>query len=324
MNFDLMRRINLWFNLEGLENIIFESELMVASSKIDVAMVYNEYSRKLENKNKFASDELKKIARRLKANQNKYDVYEEYVDKVTLNLLKTAEAKGLSTSLVLQEYAPIRKLALKNKKSIKSALMVPLVLFVFITLILSNITSKFEVSAGTIDFSPLALFLMHYYSVINFGVFLGVVAAFFYFPNKVPVLSAIYNKLDSLLAISLSQTLLMAGMSAKDVIPMIRRQFNITDRKGKGDFEELVTILNDLKFLSVYEAADLELALQYGKFEEMLTEKKEKRFEETVRFGELVGEVVKNFSIVLLAIPLSQFVLIIMDLVTKATSMAGQ
>lgn len=320
MNPDFFRSFHLWYNRETIQDVIFEAELMVASSEIDVAIVINKYASKLETEKPFAADELKSIARRLKANQSKLKVYADYMDKEIVNLLSTAEGKGLSTGPILEEYAPIRKIAVRNSKMIKAALTLPFFLFVFITIVLSVILQKLTAAENSIEFSPVSHFIMHNFIAINSVVLVGLIGAFFYIPHKLPILSKVYTKLNALLAISLASTMFDIGVSAKDVIPIIRKQFDIVPTKGKGDIAELTAILGEKKFLTPNEMADLELAMEYGNFEKMLANKKEKKFEEATRFSELVGEIVKNFSLIVMATPIFQFVVIILDLVAKSTS----
>lgn len=324
MSFDPIRSINMFFNRSTIEEVLFESELMVATSKIDVSIVINAYASKLAASKPFASEELKSITKRLKGNQNKFNVYEEYVDPSIISLLKIADQKGLSASTVLKEYAPIRKISVRNYSRIKSALTMPMVIFLAITMILSSIASKLGDARTAIDFSPVSLLLLDNFISINMFLFIILIGAFFVFPRKIPLLSKIYQKLDSLLAVSLAQTMYSAGLSSKDIIPMLRRQFKIHDEKGRGDIAELVKLLGDNKFLTPNEMADLELAMDYGQFDPMLSEKKEKKVEDAKQFSELIGEIVKNFSTVVVAVPILQFVIIVMDLVMKSTSMVSQ
>ncbi|MCL4432129.1 MAG: hypothetical protein M1300_07405 [Epsilonproteobacteria bacterium] len=324
MIFDPIRAINMFLNRETIEEVLFESELMVATSKIDVSMVINAYASKLASVKPFASEELRNITKRLKGNQNKYNVYADYVDPAIISLLRIADQKGLSASTVLKEYAPIRKISMRNYNRIKSALTMPMIIFIAITMILSSIASKLGEARSAIDFSFFTLFILDHFVVINMILFVLLITAFFVFPRKVPILSKIYQKLDSLLAVSLAQTMYTSGLSSKDIIPMLRRQFGIMEEKGRGDIAELVKLLSDCKFLTPNEMADLELAMDYGQFDPMLNEKKEKKIEEARQFSELIGEIVKNFSTVVVAIPILQFVIIVMDLVMKSTSLVSQ
>lgn len=323
MNFDLTRFIKMALNRETIEGVLFESEFMVAATKIDPSIVINKYASKLTESKPFVAEELKVVAKRLKANQNKFIVYSEYVDNSILLLLKSADQKGFSTSEILKEYAPIRKIAVRNQSRIKSALMVPLVIFIFITLLLNSVAGKLSEAKNAVEFSWLSLTVMDHFLLINFTLFSLLVAGFFYYPRKLPILSKIYEKLDSLLAVSLSQTMYAAGFSSRDIIPMLKNQFGIIEEKGKGDIAELVRLLGDNKLLSVNDMADLELAMEYGQFDNMLLDKKEQKFEEAKQFSEMVGDIVKNFSILIISAPIFQFVMIIMDLVTKSTSMAA-
>ena len=189
MNSDFLRFFHLWRNRETIEDVIFEAELMVASSEIDVAIVINKYALKLEVDRPFAAEELKSIAKRLKANQSKLKVYSDYMDKEIVHLLMTAEGKGLSTGPILEEYAPIRKIAVRNGKMIKAALTLPFFLFVFITVVLSVIVGQLRAAENAIEFNPVSLFILHNFIIVNFFLLVGLIVAFFYFPHKLPILS---------------------------------------------------------------------------------------------------------------------------------------
>lgn len=324
MSFDPARSIRMFFNRAAIENVIFKAELMVAASKIDPSIVIGKYADKYAKSKPFASGELKSIARRLKANHPKQKVYAEYVDRTILSLLEIADQKGLPTSTILEEYAPIRKIALNNQGRIKSALTMPLVLFVLIVLVLGVIADQLGTARTAIEFSPVSLFFMDNFTLFNAVLFVALIVGFFIYPRKIPVLSTVYRKLDSLLAVALVETMHVAGLSSSQIIPVVRHQFSIPYKKGNGELEQLVAILGESRLLNTEDMADMELAMSYGQFNQTLTEIKEQKVEEAKQFSDVVGDVVKNFSLLVMAAPIFQYVIIILDLVTKSTSMVSQ
>ncbi|OGS70691.1 MAG: hypothetical protein A3F91_09260 [Flavobacteria bacterium RIFCSPLOWO2_12_FULL_35_11] len=298
---------------------------MADTSQVDVALIMTKYAKKLAAANPFVANELISICKSLKSTQKKHIVYQGYLGEDVITLLSIANAQKLASGPILQEYAPIRKIVIENAKTIKTALTLPLLLSVFVVLILAAVISKLSAAESVIQFSPISVFLMHNFAVINLVFITGLMASFFYIPKKVPILSRMYKKLDALLAISLASTMFNIGLAAKAVIPIIRKQFNITKHQdGRGDIAELAQLFEEENFFSLLESADIELAMEYSKFESALEEKKNDKLADANRFGTLIGDIVKNFALFVMAMPIFQFLIIILDLIQKSTSMAAQ
>lgn len=319
----MLRGVQLWWNRDSIEDTIFKSEITANASKIDAAEIMKRYASKIEEKKPFAANELRSIAKRLKANEKKFKVYADYLGSDMITLLTIAEQKSLSSGAILKEYAPIRKIALKNLRTIKSALTAPLLLFVFITTVLGFVISKFAIASTSIEFSFLSNLFIHHFMSINSTLLILLIIAFFIVPKKVPILSKAFTKLESLLAVSLITTMYSIGLSSQEVIPIVQKQFDLDIERGRGDLNELVRILGDCEYLSLYDMADIEMAMEYGKFNETLLEKRDEKTEEAERFGDLIGEIVKNFSLLIMAAPVLQFVIVILDLMAKTAARVG-
>lgn len=328
MSLDLKRKFHLLIHRQQIEDIIYRSELMVDSSKIDVSLVLTEYANRFAAKKKFISDELKTITKRIRRHEPKYSVYTDYVDHTTLNLINAAIAKGLSSTVMIRLYTPMRKLILKNEKRIRSALKIPLAMMIVMIFMLGGIIGEFKKTAGSIDYSFLSLFIMDNFYVINVSVLITISVLLIYYPRRVPVVSKVYKKLDALLSVTLVHALMEVGTPGKEIIPVIRRQFGLPQQKRAsnvdelGSLDDLVLLMEKNKHLDEYEGADLSMSLHYGKFNETFIEIKEKKTEEVVMVGEMSTDIIKNFSIFLMAFPLFQFILVMMDMVSAASSMA--
>lgn len=311
------RSIELFLNREKIEDTIFHAELMAESSKQDISAIYIKYANRI--KNDFIADEIRHIARQIKGNHKKVTVYQEYLSSELIRMLELTTKEKIAPGPIFTEYAPIRRLAQKNKNKIKSALAIPMGIYLFVIFLLSTVMSNVEQAKSNIDFSAVSLFMFDYFFVLNIIIFIGVAFSFFVIPHKVPILSRAFQKIDALVAVALT-TSLMNLIPVKDIIPLIKKRFSLSMEKGRGDIAELVGVLEYGKFISGHDAADLEIAMLYGDVNKMLLEKKEDKNEDAKQFGDIVGDLVKTLSNLLIALPAFQFVFIVLDLLSSASS----
>lgn len=314
---NIEKALELFLHREKIEDTIFHAELMAESSKQDISTIYLKYANRI--KNDFVANEIRDIARQIKGNHKKVSVYRDYLSSELIHMLELTTKEKIAPGPIFTEYAPIRRLAQKNKNKIKGALAIPMGIYLFVIFLLNAVMSNIEQAKSNIDFSAVSLFMFDYFFVLNIFIFIGVAFAFFVIPHKVPVLSRAFQKIDALVAIALT-TSLMNLIPVKDIIPLIKKRFSLSLKNGRGDIAELVAVLESGKFLSGHDAADLEIAMLYGDVNKMLLEKKEDKNEDAKQFGEIVGELVKTLSNLLIALPAFQFVFIVLDLLASASS----
>jgi len=306
----------MWFK-KLIQDTIFDAELMKARSTVDEKIILANYATELNIP--FVKQELQKIIRRLRNNQEKHVVYRQYFPKDVVTLFNTPKA---DIGRIVKVYAPIRRIVDKNYQAIKSALLIPLVIYIFIISILGGVVSELK-QTKTIILDGLPGLLMDHFMLINVLVLIGVVSAFFIFPKKLPLISTAFKKLDGLLALSLVETLMGINVAMPTIIGAVKKQFDIVSKRADGDIAELADILQAAGFINQKDKADIKLSAAYTNKNEIIALKKEDRLEESKRFSEMVGEIVKHFSIVIMSIPIIQFVIIITQMTQKASEKLG-
>lgn len=306
----------MWFK-KLIQDTIFDAELMKARSTVDEKIILANYATELNNP--FVKQELQKVIRRLRNNQEKHIAYRQYFPNDVVTLFNTPKA---DIGRIVKVYAPIRRIVDKNYQAIKSALLIPLIIYVFIISILGGVVSELK-QTRAITLDGLAGFLMDHFMLINIVVLIGVVSAFFIFPKKLPLISTAFKKLDGLLALSLVETLMGINVAMPTIIEAVKNQFGIVSKRVDGDIAELADILQKAGFINQKDKADIKLSAAYTNKNEIIALKKEDRLEESKRFSEMVGEIVKHFSIVIMSIPIIQFVVILTQMTQKASEKLG-
>lgn len=307
----------LWYR-KLIQDTIFDAELMKARSTVDEKIILANYATELDVP--FVSREIHKVIRRLKNNQEKHVAYRQYFPADVIMLFSTPK---VDIGRLVKTYAPIRRLIDKNTRAIQTALMLPIGLFVFIVIILGIAIGEIMGSGISEPTGITAVIANHFY-LINMIMLVVFALGFFAFPRKLPILKGAYRRLDSLLALSLIEIQLQLNVAMPMVISAIKKQFGIHIKRGSGYIDELVDVLSKAKLIDRKDRADIKLAAAYTDKIEIITLKKEDRLDDAKRFNDIVGDLVKQISVVFMAIPVIEFLLVIFQLGTSVTGLLGQ
>lgn len=307
----------IWYR-KLIQDTIFDAELMKARSTVDEKIILANYATEIGIP--FVSKELHKVIRRLKNNQEKYVAYSEYFPPDVIMLFSTPK---VDIGRLVRTYAPVRRLIDKNSRAIQAALMLPLVLFTFIVLVLGGAISEFK-GSGISDFTGVAGVIANHFYLINTILLFAFILGFFIYPRKLPILKGAYLRLDSLLALSLIEIQLQLNVTMPMVIAAIKKQFGIQTKKGSGYIDELVDILDNAKLINRKDKADIKLAAAYTDKIEIITLKKEDRLDDAKRFNDIVGDLVKQISVIFMVIPAIEFLMVLFELGGNAAGQLGQ
>jgi len=318
--------MGLFQNNKEIEKIIFRAELLATASGISIFEILEKYAIDLKKEDRKKAFTLSEISKKLRVGKKRWDVYKNIISKEILDLLKIAEEKSIPSGVIIKEYAPIKNITEKYINSVKSSLKSPLIIFILLSLIFSVVVEKFRVvdTIGSTGLSDASLFIMNNFLFITGIILVIMVYLFLAIPQKLPVLKIVFDKLNSMLALSMVATMFKIGYSGEEITPVMMKQFKLKKTKKRySGAEELIETLRENKYLSTFESADIKIAISLGEFENSISSILKERLDDTESLKATVGEFIKNATTILLAIPILLAMFILADVMLIVTSMIG-
>lgn len=311
---------------EKVAEILMRAELVSQKNGTSVFETIELYSNEIKKEEKKASSILMKIAKKLRFGKKRWVAYKGYLDDDLLKLLSIASSKSIASGVIFSNFAPIKEISMKYKKSIKSGFYAPLIQFVALSFVFNFVVSEFKIlnSMGNTHLSSASMFIIDYFLYITFAITAIIGYFFFIKPTSLPLLKGVFNKLDSMLALSTVSTMFDVGYSSSDVFPLIVKQFKIKKSSSYGkNAGGLVKLLRVNEYINSFESADIKLSIENGTLEESISGILKSRLDEVDLLRDMVKQVVSNISLSLIALPVFMAGSVFIDVLTLITSIAG-
>jgi hypothetical protein len=138
-----------------------------------------------------------------------------------------------------------------------------------------------------------------------------------------PMLKTIFDKLNSMLTLSTIKTMTDIGYSPGETIPILTKQYNLKKSKKQNDASGLMVLLSQNNFIDAYEGADLKISISNGNFTDALKRLLKERLDNIQALNETVSEVIKNMTVLLIAIPLILTMTVLADVMALISDMIG-
>ena len=307
-------------NKNEIQYIIYRAEIASPIVNKSVSILLDEYMETLTNldypKYKYTIHKLGEISRRIKSGVEKEEIYKDYLPKEIIVLLKTAKNSGLNsvTSSIFKEYVPAREIGDKLRRRIKRSLTFPFIMYILASTGFYFLIEKFTVimSGGIVKVDDSVVWISE-----NYPYFVTIYGAIFFIllvviPDKSPLTKKVFNRIEALLAVAITNILYRLNQSAGSIIPIIIQSFNTGKYHRRGsDVKALSTMLYKAKYVDGLEASDMINAEFIGGDEDnekslknILRKILKNKQEEADELSDIIGDTVKSISILLIAFPL--------------------
>jgi hypothetical protein len=286
-------------------------------------LLLRKYALEIKKENKSASIKMEQISKSIEKGKSKINSYEDYLDKEIIRLIKVAEEKKIPEGVVFKQYSPVKKMADKYKKKIKTSLYSPIAVYAVISLVFSNVLQNFaslnDIGEG---FSGASLYLMDNYLYITGSILAVLIYLLMTIPEKLPVLKKIFHLLDSIIALTVVAIMVeKMGYSSSEVISMMKKNYNlIPKRRIENNAEGLVNLLKQNKIISPFEGADIKLSIEFGKLGSSIDDILENRLSDIDMLDKITEEIVKNISLIMSALPFLLTLIVFKDILRILTS----
>ncbi|MBX6424106.1 hypothetical protein [Thermosulfurimonas sp. F29] len=317
----LLTRMRKRFYAGDVERTIYRAEETAMRAGVGANRILEQYIRFLRASQPGLADALREVHESLNrcGLGNKAAAYRGFLPQEVTSLLRLAETKGLDTTKFLGEFALVRTLVEKQKRTVRAGLTVPVLMACLIAGILGAIAGRFKAHAATLHLGSVSVFIASHFHLIAYLLIGGMAFVFFRFPHRVPLLKRIYRVLDSVLVVGVINIMYRAGFSFTEIAPLVANQFNLGAVPSKA--QALIDALVRRGILTPLEGADLLVALEYTKPEELLNILRDRKLEEAARISEQTGEVVKNVAILFSVIPIGLFLIVMFSVMMGAMSL---
>lgn len=309
-----------------IQEIIFKAEITADRVGDSVMVILAQYAEDLKPTNPKISEKLTAMVRMLKNGRKRWDAYGVYIDQDVAQLLKMADKKNIPVGLIINSYVPAKAQSVKYTKGIRKALIAPVVTYIITTLLLGYAVDNFKkpIEDKVLTVSDTIMLLMNNYYVINF-VFIGFVAALLItIPHKLPGLKAIFVKLESILALATIDAMLSIGYSTSEIIPEIKKQFNIQSDPKRRNVDGLVEMLSKKNYISPFESAEIKIMTKQDDPKIAIKAIVADRKEEAAKISESISKLISTMAVLLVGIPallmISVFVAFLQSAISLGTS----
>lgn len=309
---------------QRIEEIIYNAEINSANVGTSVMELLSEYASELKHEKPQIAAKLVGLTKELRAGVKRWDAYKPYVDESVLVLLNIAEASSIPSDKIIRDYAPVRRITAAHEKTIRRNMLGPTGGAAFITALLSYSVSQFKkpIDSGMIVLPDNILFMMDYYTLINFTVVFLISGVIIAFPRKIPMLKGIFDKLDSLLALSIIRTMILVGYSSDDLIPVIKKQFKI-DHKVEGQgIVGLVELLRFKKYITAEEAAEIKITMRNSDPIRPMAQYIKEREGDGEVYTKEAGKAVSTMAMLMTAVPVLMLVSILVAFLFASVEMS--
>lgn len=313
-----------------LVRIITRAEITGDVLKTSVSGVIKNYTKDLAdlnyNKNKATIQKLNIVIKKLEDAQDRSRVYSGILPKDVLGFISEAEMLGSGkSSHIFKDYLPIKELGEKSLKKLKRKMIFPFVIFALATMIFNVVVGKFLpiAEAGTIDFSTASLFVMKNFLLIN--MLWGAFFAFFFLaiPKKIPMIKQLFSEIEGMMAVSNVIILHRLSYGASEMIQPLMNRFGLEKFAPRNhDINGLTGMLYKGSLLTDLQASDIRNSGSVtAQLEPALLMVFEEKRENVLLMGEVLDEVVKNMTILLIAVPVFSMLYVIISLLMGAMSL---
>jgi hypothetical protein len=313
------------FDRKSIQDIIFRAES--TSNAIGVSMIelLDKYAEELKETKPSISSKISAITKQLKSGKKRWDAYKEYVDGDVLELLKIAENKSIPAGVIINSYIPVKSMTSEYRKNIRSNLMGPIggALFLISLLGYSVMQFKKPIDDGMVVVSDSIVTIASHYYLFNYSFIIVAASLLFLFPHKMPVLNKIFKKLDSLLAIATIETMMQVGYAAAEIIPSIKKQFDLSYEPKQRNIDGLTALLRDAKFITPEESAEIKIATTHDDPKKSLQRLMVERTKDADALSAEIGKTIKTITLVLTAMPVMMMVAVMVSFLTAATQTAA-
>lgn len=315
-----MKRLS-GFNLstKKVRDTLVRAEIVSQQAGTSVMETIDQYAKELSKSDRPVARQLETIARQLRKNRKRYMVYAPYMDKDIITFLKVAEEKSIPAQKVFMEFAPIKEMQDKITGSVRRGLFMPLGMYLIIVIALGSTIDSFKsIREGGVKLSPSINIIMDYFYEIN-GVFLFfILILFVFFQKKMPIISSVYHRLDSMMALGTVSTMFNLGYSSPDIVGPLIRQFDLKKNKVQRNIGGLVKLLASAKYITAFESADIKISMDRGDVKEPIRRILNDRTDQVSALRETVAGMMKNIALALTSLPLILTVLVFVSIMMES------
>lgn len=298
-----------------LIRVIYRAEITAEAIDSSVSEILLNYKNDLTdlnyNKNKETIKKIGLIATRLQNAEPRDKVYKGILPDDVISFISQGEQiGGIKSSDIIKQYAPIKELGEKSLKKIKQKLYFPFGIFAVATMLFNFLIGEFIpiANAGTIYFSDISKFIMNNFIMINF-VYGGFFAFLFLgIPRKMPLIKKVFSEVEGMLALSTIIILHKLSYSATEMIPLLVSRFNLQKINPRNrEIAGLTLMLYQAEYISDLQASDIRnsgsVTAKQGLASVLERIFKEKQ-ESVELLDEVLQEVIKNVTVLLIVVPI--------------------
>ncbi|HHO42560.1 MAG TPA: hypothetical protein ENN12_04290 [Epsilonproteobacteria bacterium] len=297
---------------KDLVRIIYRAELTSSKLGGSVSDRLDRYVKDLIDldfrNNKQTIKQLKRISSRLKKGENKYRVYQGILPNDIVSFMKEAEDKGVKSSKIIEEYAPIKQMGDSALMKVKKKMYFPFVIFFIAVFMFDYLIGELApiIHSGSIPFPESMKSVMEHYKVINFSYGLFFAFLFLVIPQKLPLIKKIFHEINGLLAMATIMILHNLSYASSEMKPILIKSFKLKRKSWKNDgMDGLTKMLFQEGLLTSLQASEIRNSGSVtGELYVVLKFIFEEKRENVKLLDETIQEVVKNFTIFLIAMPL--------------------
>lgn len=234
-------------------------------------------------------------------------IYKGLFDNTFLQMLDSAERKGILIGDVFKDYVEVREKINLGKRKLRTSLAYPFISYFLASVIVFYMLLKLKEQFSMIPqvagkLFMLSLLITYFWPIVlvfGFCVLIPLIK----FPHRVPVLKSAYKEIKGFQYLGMMYIMLRSGLSMTDVVEALREQA-MKEAKLK-----VVTVENFMErfmglYLSKVELSVLILSLKMMQYERviesLLREKKERFIAQMERLSAFIG----NFSIFMTLVPI--------------------
>ncbi len=300
-------------NNADLIRVIYRAEITAEAIDSSVSEILDNYKKDLAdlnyNKNKATVRKIEIISAKLRNAESRDKVYKGILPDDVVSFISQAEdIGGVKSSDIIREYAPIKELGEKSISKIKKKMMFPFGVFLVAVFMFNFLVGEFiPISkAGTIYFSDTSKFVMNNYLYIN--LIYGAIFAFLFMaiPKKIPLVKKVFSEIEGMLALSTIIILHKLSYSASEMIPLLVSRFKLQKINPRNrEVSGLTEMLYRAEFITDLQASDIRNSGSVtGQLGSVLNRIFEEKRESVLLLDEILQEVIKNITVLLIAVPI--------------------
>lgn len=307
-----------------MEEIILRAESIAARAGTDHMQILEEYSKSLRKTAPVLSAKAINISKRLSNGGKRWHVYKDFLDQDILLLLKMASEKNITAGKMIEDYLPIKRITNDYRRTIKKNLLMPTFITFFIVLALGYVNGELKkiVDSGMMHVNDFSYTLMNNFYVFNLSLVGFFVTVLFLFPRFVPILNKVYRELDSMQALALINTLLKVNYASIEIIPLIKKQFDLQHNCKRQDIDCLIEVLISGKLVTPLEAAELKVTTMQSDPKRAIEMLVAERKKEADSMTQVAGKIVNTLTMLMMASPVLFMVSTISAMLQSAMALA--